>query len=465
MRFRLIGKFAIVYVAVAILSFILVSTLGSSLVTNNIVKERSKSLYYTAQEISADMPENSSSLYSVYKELKALASYQNTQIWLLSDDGEIVMNTATEFADDTETVEGFDRLALGTGYYFTGRFFNYFNEDMLSVIAPVSSSYSISGYIVIHLPMSEIVKARETILSSIHIITIITFAFLLVILLFIWLWIMRPLGKITNGAKEFAAGNLKYKINLKTGDEFEYLSETLDYMASDLDKGQDYQRAFIANISHDFRSPLTSIRGYAEAISDGTIPPELYPKYLGIVISEADRLTKLSQEMLTLDQVNQKTAVLDISEFNINKLVRDTANSFEVLCTNKKIMLDLTFEEESLMVKADYAKIQQVMYNLLDNAIKFSRNNSSIEMETYVKYNKAYVVVRDHGVGIAPKDIPKIWDRFYKSDLSRGKNPKGSGLGLAIVKDIITAHNQKINVVSTVDVGTEFYFTLACAES
>ncbi len=465
MRFRLIGKFAVVYVAVAILSFILVSTLGSSLVTNNIIKEKSKALFYTAQEISEDLPENKSTLNSVYKELKALAAYQNTQIWLLSDDGEIIINTAADFSDKRVSVKGFDRIALGTGYYFIGNFFNYFSEEMLSVIAPVSSSFSVSGYIVIHMPMSEIIKSRESILLSSHITMIFTFAALLFILLFIYLWIMRPLGKITKGAKEFASGNLKYKINLKTGDEFEYLSETLDYMASDLDKNQDYQRAFIANISHDFRSPLTSIRGYAEAISDGTIPPEMYPKYLGIVISEADRLTKLSQEMLTLDQVNQKTAVLDISEFNINKLISDTAASFEVLCTNKKIILDLTFEEESLIVKADYAKIQQVMYNLLDNAIKFSKNNSSIELETYEKYNKAYIIVRDHGIGIAPKDIQKIWDRFYKSDLSRGKNPKGSGLGLAIVKDIITAHNQKINVVSTIDVGTEFYFTLACADT
>ena len=121
-------------------------------------------------------------------------------------------------------------------------------------------------------------------------------------------------------------------------------------------------------------------------------------------------------------------------------------------------------EEEHLEVYADYPQIQQVLYNLIDNALKFSRNNSKIELETRVRLGKAYVYVKDHGIGIASSELNKIWDRFYKADTSRGKDPRGSGLGLAIVKEIIQNHGQKINVVSTPDVGTEFSFTLPLPE-
>lgn len=197
-------------------------------------------------------------------------------------------------------------------------------------------------------------------------------------------------------------------------------------------------------------------------MQDGTIPYEMQSKYLGIVISEADRLNKLSQEMIAIQKAGSGR-ILSYSDFDINSMIRDTAASFEGACIQKSIMIDLIVEEEILNVHADFSQIQQVLYNLTDNAIKFSKTNSTIEIETSIRYNKAYIVVRDHGIGISSSELPKIWDRFYKADASRGKDPRGSGLGLAIVKEIIQAHGQKINVVSTPDVGTEFSFTLELA--
>ena len=129
-------------------------------------------------------------------------------------------------------------------------------------------------------------------------------------------------------------------------------------------------------------------------------------------------------------------------------------------CTSKHISIELLLAAETLYVSADYGKIQQVLYNLIDNAIKFSRNDSSIQVETTERHGKVSVSVRDHGIGIPRNAISKIWDRFYKIDSSRGKDRKGTGLGLAIVKEIINAHNQNINVVSTEGAGTEFVFTL-----
>jgi signal transduction histidine kinase len=231
-------------------------------------------------------------------------------------------------------------------------------------------------------------------------------------------------------------------------------------MASELAETDQFQKKFIANISHDFRSPLTSIKGYLEAIADGTIPPEMYHKYIDIILFETDRLTKLTNNLLTLNDHDAKTVRLNVTSFDINTTIKHVIESFGGRCQEKQITFDLTFSDKQMMVRADADKIQQVLYNLVDNAIKFSPSSTSIDITTTIKGEKAYISIRDHGIGISKDNIKKIWDRFYKIDTSRGRDKKGSGLGLSIVKEIIQTHGESIDVVSTENVGTEFTFSL-----
>ena len=156
--------------------------------------------------------------------------------------------------------------------------------------------------------------------------------------------------------------------------------------------------------------------------------------------------------------------LLEKSFFDINRVIRNIAASFEGTCRQKAIAIELILSGDELFVEADIGKIQQVIYNLLDNAIKFSHPDSIIKIETTEKHNKVFVSVKDSGIGI-PKDALKlIWDRFYKSDLSRGKDKKGTGLGLSITKEIIQAHGEHINVISTEGVGSEFIFSLPVSD-
>ena len=231
-------------------------------------------------------------------------------------------------------------------------------------------------------------------------------------------------------------------------------------MSRQLKDMEDYQKKFIANVSHDFRSPLTSIKGYLEAMADGTIPIEMQERYFKILLFETERLTDLTSDLLTLKEFDTKNLLLDYTDFDIHEVIKNTARSFEGTCKQKYISIELLFASKVLLVHADERKITQVLYNLLDNAIKFSSIDSEITIETTERNGKILVSVKDHGIGIPKKAITKIWDRFYKSDLSRGKDKKGTGLGLAIVKEIIQAHNENINVISTEGVGTEFVFTL-----
>ncbi|MBR3069524.1 MAG: HAMP domain-containing histidine kinase, partial [Lachnospiraceae bacterium] len=284
-----------------------------------------------------------------------------------------------------------------------------------------------------------------------------------VILLVLGFSVYVPLRKITDGAKAFASGNLNHTIEVATNDEMGYLADTLNVMAAELRKNEEYQKKFISNISHDFRSPLTSIKGFTEAMTDGTIPPELHEKYLGIIAQETERLEKLTNSVLTLENMDMNKGSLSKSVFDINSLLKKTAAVFEGSCRKKKISIDLVLTGPELSVNADYEKIEQVIYNLLDNAIKFSEKGSEIKLETTIRHGKCEISVKDEGCGIPAAELSHIWDRFYKSDSSRGKDRKGSGLGLSIVKEIVSAHNQTISVVSTVNVGTEFIFTLDLA--
>ena len=239
--------------------------------------------------------------------------------------------------------------------------------------------------------------------------------------------------------------SLTYPINYN----FRSRGVAVSYMAGELSKLDDYQKKFVANISHDFRSPLTSIKGYAAAILDGTIPHEMQDKYLNIILFETERLTKLTTGLLELNSFENNGTFLDITTFDINHIIKKTAEAFEGACREKKITLNLVFSSKQYLVEADMGKIQQVLYNLLDNAIKFSHNNSKIKISTEEKGEKVFVSVKDYGIGIPKDSIKKVWERFYKTDSSRGKDKKGTGLGLSITREIIQAHNENINLIST----------------
>ena len=275
----------------------------------------------------------------------------------------------------------------------------------------------------------------------------------------------RPIHEMAEATRRFAEGNFDVRMHNYEGvTEISELAESFNNMADSLQETERQRREFIANVSHDFRSPLTSIKGYVEAMLDGTIPPEMQERYLKVIAFESTRLEKLTRSLLTLNELDVKKRMMHMRRFDINETIRTTAATFEGTCSERNIRLELLLAGKELFVRADMEQIQQVLYNLLDNAIKFSNDNSSINIETSVKNDKVFVSVKDHGVGIPKDSLSKVWDRFYKTDTSRGKDRKGTGLGLSIVKEIIKAHNQNINVISTEGVGTEFIFTLKKAK-
>lgn len=465
MKKTLYLKFLLAYVIFGFFGFVAVATFVSSMTMEHLKHERAEALYKEATLIAntyaSDLYNNEASLDTVKKQLDALDTYLSATLWIINPSGRMVLNSAAPVDVETETViSGFDPTVTGGTYYTIGKFFDSFSEEQLSVFAPITSDYKVRGYVVIHYPMQNLEESCNSLLNISYLLLVMLFLLSMIILLFFTEMVYQPLRKIIYATEQYADGNMHYEFQVESADEMGYLSASLNYMASEIARAEDDQKKFVANVSHDFRSPLTSVKGYLEAMLDGTIPPELHEKYLNIVLNETERLTKLTNSLLTLNNLNTKGMLLDKSDFDINSVIRNTVATFEGTCRKKGIAVELVLTGDELFVNADVGKIQQVLYNLLDNAIKFSPTDSIIKIETNEKHNKVFVSVKDHGIGI-PKDAQKlIWDRFYKSDLSRGKDKKGTGLGLSITKEIINSHGEHINVVSTEGVGSEFIFSL-----
>ena len=454
-------KFLATYLLFGTLCFILTATVTSNMILSDLTRTQADSLYRESQLVAntygTNVYQGDDARNDALNQLKAIDTYISAEIRIIDAKGKQILDsredTSREFPD-------FDPTSSGK-YYMTGDFYGTYDEQTLSVFYPITTNYKVIGYVIINIPMSSILASRDRILNISYLTLLLLYLLSLLILLVFTFAVYRPLGKITKAAEEYARGNMEYKMNIHGKDEMGYLAGTLNFMASEIARSEDNQKKFIANVSHDFRSPLTSIRGYLTAMLDGTIPPEMHEKYLGILINETERLTKLTNGLLELNSLNTKGVVLELSDFDINGVIKRTCETFDVLCREKKISIELILTGETLYVRADIGKIQQVLYNLLDNAIKFSHNSSMIKIETTEKNEKVFVSVKDSGIGI-PRDAQKlVFDRFYKTDLSRGKDKKGTGLGLAITKEIIQAHNQNINVISTEGVGSEFIFTLA----
>ncbi len=465
MRKTLYLKFCLAYLIFGFFGFVVVATFASSMTLEQLKREKAESLYKEATLIAntyaSDLYTNEISLDTVKKQLDAIDIFINSTIWIINPSGRLVLSTDEPLNINNEVViDGFDPTITVGSYYTTGTFFNSFKTEMLSVFAPITTNYKVQGYVVIHTSMDDLRATKETLLSISYIMLFIIFLLSLIILLFFHEFVYSPLRKITTATEQYASGNMHYEFSVESDDEMGYLAAALSYMASEIAKNEDGQKKFIANVSHDFRSPLTSIKGYLEAMLDGTIPAELREKYLGIVLNETDRLTKLTNSLLTLNNLNMRGMVLEKTVFDINQVIRNTAASFEGTLSQKRISIELILTGEELPVEADMGKIQQVLYNLTDNAIKFSNPDSTIKIETTEKHQKVFVSVKDSGIGIPKESLKLIWDRFYKTDLSRGKDKKGTGLGLSITKEIIHAHNENINVISTEGVGTEFIFSL-----
>lgn len=457
-------KFILGYVVFFLLSLLFISYENRQDIMDKQIASSALSLYNQATGISGYYSRyhyninNSDDDYNFNSDIKTFMLPNDTTLWIVSDDGKILYSSHTT---DNGSNLGDLSVYFNSDIYTTTTFDNLLSDEVVSVYSPIINTYKVYGYVILNRRLSSVVSDFTPFSNYIYGIFLFVFVFSLSILIVFHLSVYRPVKKVKLAVNEYAKGNFDYEnLKINSKDEIGDIAEKLEFMAKEMKEKDNDQKKFITNISHDFRSPLTSIKGYVEAMLDGTIPPEAYEKYLNILLFETERLNKLTESLLLLNTWDSKGTKLDLTDFDLVPLTRNIVATFEGQCSKKKITIDVVFGCKSYMVNGDHTKIQQVIYNLLDNAIKFSHNNSTININITDKNDKIFVSVKDTGIGIPKENLSKIWDRFYKTDLSRGKDKTGTGLGLSIVKEVINSHNENINVISTEGVGTEFIFTL-----
>jgi len=273
--------------------------------------------------------------------------------------------------------------------------------------------------------------------------------------------ITRPVKEMNRIVNCYSKGDFDLRVPVESADEVGQLATTFNHMADELNTLEEARRSFVANVSHELRSPLTSMRGFLEAMQDGTIPPSEHEKYLEIVIAENKRMTDMVNDLLDLARIESGQYVLRTESFDIYELIRRTLITFETRIGDKNLDVAVDFKERACYAEADLSQITQVLRNLVDNAIKFSPEGGRLTLRAGYDRKEVFVSVADEGCGMAKEDLPYIFDRFYKAEKAHTpKGGSGTGLGLAIVKRIIDQHGQRIEVESEPGRGTKFTFSL-----
>ena len=275
----------------------------------------------------------------------------------------------------------------------------------------------------------------------------------------------KPLDDMARATRRFAHGDFSARVEYEDRtDEVGALVSAFNSMADSLQTSEQRRNDFIANVSHELKTPMTTIAGFADGLLDGTIPKEQQDRYLVIIADETRRLSRLVRSMLDLSRM--ESAGSDLArrrEFDLSEVVISTLLSFEPRAADKQLDVDLQVPEHHINVLGDPDAITRVVYNLMDNAVKFAEQGSTLGVSLWKNDGKAYVSIRDKGETIPEEDVPFIFDRFHKSDRSRSLDRDGVGLGLYLVKRILNAHGEDIAVTSR-DGVTEFVFTLALAK-
>ncbi|NLY61362.1 MAG: cell wall metabolism sensor histidine kinase WalK [Clostridiales bacterium] len=398
-----------------------------------------------------------------------ITSYENTSIWVVRVVGDIGLlqfqynprgTTDREMEVTPFSKEEIINVLSGNIIKNIGKFGDRFSAPVLTVGIPLKISGKIRGAIFFHTPIEELDLILYDIYADIWKATLFSAALAAVLLYWMSRRISKPLSQMSEVSREIASGNYKRRVKVSSKDETGQLAISFNAMADSLEKLEDMRRTFVANVSHELRSPLTSMRGYIQGVLDKTFDPEEQEKYLTIALEETQRLNKLINELLDLSQIESGQFPLNIISFDINEQLRRLIIAQEERINAKEIDVVIEFESNKCMVKADPDRIKQVIINLLDNAIKFNRQQGKIIIKTWKKRGKVYVKIQDQGIGMPKDEIANIWDRFYQVEKSRTGQERGTGLGLSIVKKIIEEHHENIWVNSSPGEGSAFIFSL-----
>lgn len=461
------AKQLFLYIGTLFVSFLLLGATLSIIYTRHYMNEMEDRLISQSKLVAKEYVRAylTGSFENLENQLQALTNFTETSVIFINRNG-VVVKASSDIKEEwigqaISNKEIINGVLSGNIVTVEGRLGGMFDETVLMVGYPIRVGKMAGIFMCTSMPEIErsLQGMYQTGLSSL----LIVMAVGILLVYYFSRRITRPLLSLHEASKIIAAGDFNYRVDIQSDDEVGQLAQSFNLMAESLNNYENVRREFIANVSHDLRSPLTSMQGFLNAMLDGTVPPEKQNHYLQIVLDETKRLSKLTNDIVDLSRAQASAVTLENSRFDINSLIRSNILRLESRLNDKKLSVNAAFEQQETYVWADRDKIDRVLYNLLDNAIKFSPEEFTIEVETTLQDKKVLIQIRDHGVGISKEEQKYIFDRFYKVDASRGKDKAGSGLGLSIVREFLLAHGESISVKSQPGKGTEFVFSIRLA--
>lgn len=477
------SKYLAAFIVITFVSFLMLSGIITSMINGYIIEDKENELTLTGHLVVHHIEENKTEDIGKYIDsgllsdviIPAINLDSQFNIMVTDEYGRILLSTVVEGAvkpDGTKVPVTDIHNGLGN---VNMKLFTDAEDDViihrgtLGGLLPdthvvfaddVVTNGEVRGYVITLASTSRedglVAKTRRAVINSSIWVMIAT----VIAAYFITDRIIRPLRAMTDAAKSFAKGDFSARVVVYGEDEVSDLARAFNNMAESLDSLEKMRNSFLANISHDLRTPMTTIAGFIDGITSGAIPPEKHEYYLNIISAEVHRLSRLVSQILDVSRIESGERKFSFTDFDIAEMARIILISFEQKIEDKHLDVDFDAECDEMLVTADKDAIYQVLYNLCHNAIKFACDGGKFAIKlSYVSPKKVRVSVFDEGQSIASDDLKLIFDRFYKTDKSRGLDKSGVGLGLYISKTIMDAHGESIWAESVGD-SSEFIFTL-----
>lgn len=472
-------------------SFILLLTFGfcsitviiCAVVNNYSLDSKSEIMNKTARmvyvEISSDMRSENCSFSQAIERNRAkdkdlyrlLSDFSESNILLIDVDGTLLFENTEKGLIKEKTInsEGMSEIVNHSGNSRYSNFNGLFEEKRFNFIYSIEETVNGNnkpiGYIVLTSADMGMRVVYDRIIKLVILLSLWVFFAAIIIVYFVTNRITTPIKEINKAVKEYSRGNFDVRIPVKGEDEIAILSEAFNNMAFSLQKMENSKNTFFSSVSHDLKTPMTSIRGFIEGILDGTIPEEKKSYYLTIVLEEVKRLTRLVNSLLDITRMQSGSVKLNKESFDVCEMARLIIISFEEKINEKKLNVEFNCTSEKSFVFADKDAIHQVMYNIISNAMKFTDDDGTLKIDIEKQNDKTSVSIYNTGIGIKEEELPYVFDCFYKADSSRGLDKTGTGLGMFIAKSKIEAHGEKIRVESEYGKYCRFVFTLKTDEN
>ena len=396
--------------------------------------------------------------------LRMLSDTVDAHILISDSRGRVLLSSDKQLADGGDAALLQSLLPrIEDGYYEVGTLDGLYENRRYTAAVPVLIDNRTLAYVFVSSPADSL---TQTLYFNLRIYAVSVAGALLLSCLVLWFLtyrFARPLRQMAAATRCFAQGDFSARVTVKGKDEVAELADALNHMAVSLSSVETMQRSFIANVSHELKTPMTTIAGFLDGILDGTIPPEKQAQYMQIVSNEVKRLSRLVHSILNLSRIDSGEVKMNTVRFDLTDVVGTVLVSSEQRIEDKGLHITGMEECGKMEMFGDYDLMSQVLYNLLDNAIKFTNEGGDIDIRLHSGEGRIYVKICNTGAGIPADEMPRIFQKFYKSDRSRSLDKNGMGLGLYIVKSIIRLHGGEVAVRSVEGEFTEFSFWVPAA--